>query len=289
MFNQLTIVGIDGRTGDSLGTQRAIQRSAEQLPGSKQLFVSAERPKRLLEGLSHHLVQPLGYFEYELFVLYGLHQVIETSYALIVQDDGWVLDGKNWRDEFWAYDYIGAPIHSAAVEHNGQRMYLKNFQWTSYLTQPNTKINFVQNGGFSLRSKRFLEAFSKQQIPYHLAPPQALIDNSQTARLVWPIDHLYEDVYCCIHVRAQLEQAGLVFAPLEVCRYFSFEHLGIGIHDDMDPSEVLGHHSRLRKLNSCRPYEVHYQIPESDLHTLWGEDKIVNALRQQGAHVSFQS
>lgn len=288
MFNQLTIVGIDGRTGDSLGTQRAIHRSAEQLPGSKQLFVSAQRPTRLLDGLSHHLVQPLGYFEYELFVLYGLHQLIETPYALIVQDDGWVLDGKNWRDEFWSYDYIGAPIHAAAVTHNGERMYHKNFQWAAYLNQAGAKIDFVQNGGFSLRSKRFLEVFSQHQIPYHLAAPQTIVDSSQTSRFLWPLDHLYEDVYCCVHVRGELERAGMRFAPLEVARYFSFEHWAAGVHDGIEPHEVMGQHSRLRKLAACHPYEVQYQITESELDGLWGESLILGALKRQGAKVEFK-
>lgn len=288
MYAQLTIVGIDGRNGNSLGTQRAIQRSAEQLPGAKQLFVSAEQPTELLPGILHHLVQPLGYFEYELFVLYGLHQLITTPYALIVQEDGWVLDGNKWRNEFWDYDYIGAPIHAAAVCHNAQWMYLKNFQWAAYLNQAGAKIDFVQNGGFSLRSKRFLEVFSRHQIPYNLAAPHTIVDNSQTTRFLWPLDHLYEDVYCCVHVRAELERAGMRFAPLEVARYFSFEHWSAGVHDGIEPHEIMGHHSRLRKLIACHPYEVQYQIAESELEGLWGESLIVDTLKSHGAKVEFK-
>jgi len=288
MFSQLTIVAIDGRPGNSLGSQRAIQRSAQELPGAQQLFVSAEVPTELITGITHQLVQPLGYFEYELFVLYGLHHLIKTPYALIVQDDGWVLNGNNWRDEFWLYDYVGAPIHAAAVTQGNQKIYLKNFQWTTYLNRPNVKIDFVQNGGFSLRSKKFLEAFAKHQIPYSLTAPQTIIDQNNTARFVWPLDHLYEDVYCCVHVRDTLEQVGIKFAPLEVSRLFSFEHWGTGVHDGMRPQDVLGHHSRLRKLAGCHPYEVAYQIKESELEGLWGESLIVETLKEQGAQIKFK-
>ena len=36
----------------------------------------------------------------------GAH--IQTDYALVVQWDGFVIDGSAWADEFWNYDYIGA-------------------------------------------------------------------------------------------------------------------------------------------------------------------------------------
>jgi hypothetical protein len=49
--------------------------------------------------------------------------------VLIIQSDGYVLDGSAWNDEFLAYDYIGAP-------------------WL-YKDHRN-----VGNGGFSLRSRR---------------------------------------------------------------------------------------------------------------------------------------
>ncbi|SAL48353.1 hypothetical protein AWB74_02212 [Caballeronia arvi] len=50
-------------------------------------------------------------------MLFALWRFIETEYALIVQDDGWILDIGNWSDEFLSYDYIGAPIISRGSIH----------------------------------------------------------------------------------------------------------------------------------------------------------------------------
>ncbi len=68
---------------------------------------------------------------------------IDTAYALIIQWDGYVLKGANWKNEFFKYDYIGAPWHD---------------EWKKdhpYWNKNNT--NEVGNGGFSLRSKRLLD------------------------------------------------------------------------------------------------------------------------------------
>lgn len=61
-----------------------------------------------------------------------LNKYIETSYVLIIQYDGFILNPDAWTDEFLEYDYIGAP-------------------WW-YTDDCN-----VGNGGFSLRSKKLLE------------------------------------------------------------------------------------------------------------------------------------
>lgn len=71
--------------------------------------------------------------DYSRFVMKELYEHIDTDFVLIVQHDGYVLDGKAWSDEFLQYDYIGAP-------------------WL-YVDGKN-----VGNGGFSLRSKKLLVA-----------------------------------------------------------------------------------------------------------------------------------
>ncbi|SAK71264.1 hypothetical protein AWB76_04441 [Caballeronia temeraria] len=70
--------------------------------------------------------------EYSAFILKKLAGYISTPWVLIVQWDGFVLDGAAWTDDFLEYDYIGArwPQH-----HDGMA---------------------VGNGGFSLRSTRLL-------------------------------------------------------------------------------------------------------------------------------------
>lgn len=56
---------------------------------------------------------------------------LTTSHMLMIQWDGWVIDGREWQEEFLQYDYIGAP-----------------WAWRAG--------NRVGNGGFSLRSARLM-------------------------------------------------------------------------------------------------------------------------------------
>ena len=96
--------------------------------------------------------------------MHCLHAFIETDFCLVVQEDGWVLDGRNMREDHYSFDYIGAPCHAAIV---GDQ-YVTGFRWVGDET-----ATVVQNGGFSLRSRRFLEAPASLGMAYapHLPPP----------------------------------------------------------------------------------------------------------------------
>jgi hypothetical protein len=74
--------------------------------------------------------------DYSRFMVKALGDCIETDFALVVQYDGYVLNGRRWRAEFLDYDYIGAP-------------------WSR---------GGVGNGGFSLRSLRLLKALRDRRI-----------------------------------------------------------------------------------------------------------------------------
>ncbi len=71
---------------------------------------------------------------YSTFMIYGLTEHISTSHALVIQWDGFVADTSSWDPAFLAFDYIGAPWPDMPLD------------------------RAVGNGGFSLRSKRLLEA-----------------------------------------------------------------------------------------------------------------------------------
>jgi hypothetical protein len=72
--------------------------------------------------------------DYSRFMLRQLADHIDTSHALCVQWDGFVLNGAAWDPQFLEYDYIGAV-------------------WPHFSDE-----NRVGNGGFSLRSRRLLHA-----------------------------------------------------------------------------------------------------------------------------------
>ena len=68
---------------------------------------------------------------YSKFCLTELYKFIDTEFVLICQWDGFILNPHNFQDEFYNYDYIGAP----------------------WWFKPNSVAG---NGGFSLRSKKCL-------------------------------------------------------------------------------------------------------------------------------------
>ncbi|MFY9317319.1 MAG: DUF5672 family protein, partial [Burkholderiales bacterium] len=74
--------------------------------------------------------------DYSRFMVKALAEHIETDYALVVQYDGFVVNGRRWRAEFLDYDYVGAPWPDGGVG----------------------------NGGFSLRSRRLLKALQDPRI-----------------------------------------------------------------------------------------------------------------------------
>lgn len=77
---------------------------------------------------------------YSRFLLKGMGPYLRTSHMLIVQWDGYVLDPGMWRDAYLDVDYIGAV-------------------WPQY-----DDGHRVGNGGFSLRSRKLLDALASDEI-----------------------------------------------------------------------------------------------------------------------------
>ena len=83
----LTIVAIHGHNNGSSSIW-AIQESMRQLPGARGLLVSRQKPQDLPANIEWRISSAMNYRQYNLFLMYCLHQFIETDYALVVQDDG---------------------------------------------------------------------------------------------------------------------------------------------------------------------------------------------------------
>ena len=117
-------------------------------------------------------------------MLKGMWPYVETSHIIFVQWDAMIHDPINWDDDFLNYDYIGAV-------------------WPWRPTGQN-----VGNGGFSLRSRKLLNALRHSSI-----------------NLVPESEHgVQEDNYIAIQHRTLLEQhAGIKFAPQELAAKFSYE------------------------------------------------------------------
>ncbi|WP_174297877.1 DUF5672 family protein [Sphingomonas bacterium] len=162
-----------------LQTVRAIELSLEQARfGAVFLIGDQPPPPRTSDRIGWRRVAPIAsHAAYSRFMLHELRHHVATSHVLCVQWDGYVLDGRGWDGGFLDYDYIGAP-------------------WPQF-----DDGHVVGNGGFSLRSKRLLDAC------------HAL-----------GIDAAPEDVAICRTHRSALEDGfGIRFAPEDVARRFAFE------------------------------------------------------------------
>lgn len=97
------------------------------------------REVTIIELTSIHSVE-----DYSRFILKGLSPYLKTSHMLIVQWDGYVIEPSMWREDFLLADYIGAV-------------------WPQYKDS-----HRVGNGGFSLRSRKLLDALGSNEIePSH--------------------------------------------------------------------------------------------------------------------------
>lgn len=114
----------------------AIKKTLEQIKPAKFIWCT-DRIDLEVDGVEIMQFPPFaGKADYSHFMIKELDQCFQTSHCLVIQHDGYVLDGSMWDDMWLGYDYIGAP-------------------WL----YPDPDRN-VGNGGFSLRSKKLQEALA---------------------------------------------------------------------------------------------------------------------------------
>lgn len=117
--------------------------------------------------------------EYEKIVLQTTVDYLKLDHYLVIQYDGFVLDANRFDPHFLDFDYIGAP-------------------W------PHLDNNNVGNGGFSLRSRRLMEAVAENVELKNENDP--------------------EDIFICRSIRGMLESKyDVKFPPQELAQRFSFE------------------------------------------------------------------
>lgn len=90
------------------------------------------------------------------YIILSLKKYIKSEFVLIVQHDGHILNPHKWNNNFLNFDYIGAPWP------NNKKW---NKRWNEYEDGKtiinNLNRNRIGNGGFSLRSQKFLEYSTK--------------------------------------------------------------------------------------------------------------------------------
>ena len=110
--------------------ERAIEKSLEQCSFSDVKFLTHDPSRKY----AVEIPRLTSLEDYSRFMIRDLHRHVSTDFALVVQWDGYVLNGGAWTDDFHRFDFGGAPFQPA---------------------------NVVGNGGFGLRSKKLLQACSE--------------------------------------------------------------------------------------------------------------------------------
>lgn len=143
-----------------------------------------------------------------------LSQYIDSDYVLIIQKDGFVTNPEMWSPEFLKYDYIGAAWSNEEswIEKQTAKAYIRDV----------FSQNRVGNGGFSLRSRKFLEVSSHFK----------------------NCGGYGEDCFLCTINYHYMVAQGIKFAPLQLSYNFSYENplAEFGNEYRLDPMAHFGFH-----------------------------------------------
>lgn len=178
---QVTLCCVDTRSPAE--AVYALRQSMSQIDFGRVLYLGPAHARDMgldLRDIELVVIEDITSIEaYSRFMLHGLGPYIQTSHVLVVQWDGFVTHSELWQDQFLDYDYIGPP------------WYKKN------------RPPEVGNGGFSLRTRRLIDALAL--MPYDGSDP--------------------EDVAICVRLRDQLQRGHQIqFAPIELARAFGVEY-----------------------------------------------------------------
>ena len=130
--------------------------------------------------------------DYSRFCLVELNKYINTEFCLTIQHDGYIIDESAWTDEFLDCDYIGAPWPP---------------QWNYR--------NRVGNGGFCLKSKKFLQACYDTFHDFDFG-----VDIGRSPQDV----SVNEDFLSCNIYYDHFTNLGIKYADPELASRFSVEH-----------------------------------------------------------------
>lgn len=148
-----------------------------------------------VDNIELHLIDKLDWNQYNDYVL-NLIDHTDNDYVLLIQDDGHIVNPDLWDDEFLNYDYIGAPWPSEeswiSLQHQDQQSLMREV----------FSENRVGNGGFCLRSRKFLEFSTRYD----------------------SCNGLGEDSFLCTRKYYEAIEYGIKFAPFELAAKFSYEN-----------------------------------------------------------------
>lgn len=208
----LTLLSVTGHSDYTRGSMFALINSYQQLKDRivdlRAVLVSPDRPADLPDYIQHLACRTFDYYDYSSVMVNEAGHFFQTDFALIVQHDGWVLDGSKWRDAFFDYDYLGSVIPGYVSRSDNDVLESKGTPfWQAHYDEVPAGLVEPQNGGFCLRSRRLYNALSTASLGY--------------GKLVAKQNRVDEDVWISGFLRKELEAKGCRFAPRKIAFEFS--------------------------------------------------------------------
>jgi hypothetical protein len=208
-LSEVTLVAVS--SVDIESTYLALEISSHEIEFGAVKFLTSESVDSKNPKIQIAKIQKLDFIGYSRFVIEELHRFIDTPFCIVIQADGFILNAKQWKNEFLEYDYIGAPWPNEVILLPSENVIQLN-------------RNCVGNGGFSLRSKRLLELTSK--IKY-----DELEFSSKS-----------EDFIICYFLYEEMIRAGIKFPPPQIAASFSIESSNAAY--GQTPNTAFGFHGK---------------------------------------------
>jgi hypothetical protein len=214
----VTLAAYDGVGNTTEEYLRLFDLCSEEMTYGDKVLVTADKNLRSAEGIKIFHIDKTDYIDFNIYLCTKMGQHINTSHMLFIQEDGYVLNPSAWQDEFLQYDYIGTP-------------WLEDDFTLNNLCHGREEDS-VAGGGFSMRSKKFLDAASV--LPY----------NREIAQYV------NEDYFLCgrQHAKPYMLQQGIKYAPLELAKRFGLGQKNLAELFDkgyIKKEELFGFHGML--------------------------------------------
>lgn len=199
---EVTLICIEQR--DPLLGMKVLTHCKKEIKFASEFLLSHQEPYGLKTGeipdfdknIWYGKIPNTSWEQYNDFVCKELINRVQTEFVLLVQADGFIVNPQLWKPEFLEYDYIGAPWPDDEEWCNRQH---PNHQKFYKGNRANCRVG---NGGFSLRSKKFLELSSKLPscVPHG------------------------EDYYLCVMNNQYMRDNGVKFPSVELALSFSIEN-----------------------------------------------------------------